>query len=91
MLANLRRKVGLATRTHTPQPLAAQDDPAVIVPSNFVNNDAPLPPLTVEELGFSWPSAGGIFSPSSIPIWLQEQVCVFFLIYFSYDRPLSIS
>lgn len=73
MLANLRRKVGLATHTHTPQPMnAAPTDGNLVVPSSFV--DGPLPPLTMEELGFAWPSDGGIFSPSSIPVWLQEQV-----------------
>jgi hypothetical protein len=65
MLANLRRKVGLATHAHTPQPVA---DGALVVPSNFVE------PLSAEDLGFAWPADGGIFSPSSIPLWLQEQV-----------------
>lgn len=32
------------------------------------------PPFTMEELGFVWPSDRGIFSPSAIPVWLQEQV-----------------
>lgn len=81
MLANLRRKIGLATHTHTPQPPAnapaANSDGTLVVPSNFVENatgGTPLPPLTIEELGFVWPADGGIFSPSSVPIWLQEQV-----------------
>ncbi|KAF8590908.1 hypothetical protein K439DRAFT_1116990 [Ramaria rubella] len=76
MLANLRRKVGLASHTHTPQPAHAQPvtnpDGTLVVPS-FVEGTAVLPPLTMEELGFAWPADGGIFSPSSIPVWLQEQ------------------
>jgi hypothetical protein len=27
----------------------------------------------MEELGFTWPNDRGIFSPSAIPVWLQEQ------------------
>jgi len=80
MLANLRRKVGLATHTHTPQPSmtgpATNPDGSLVVPPNYVGGDGTtqpgLDPLT--DLGFVWPSDGGIFSPSSIPIWLQEQV-----------------
>jgi len=29
-------------------------------------------PATLEELGFTWPE--GIFSPTNIPLWLQEAV-----------------
>ena len=82
MLANLRRKVGLASRSHTPQPVNTQpvatSDSTLVVPSPFIENAAPsttsLSPLTMEELGFVWPADNGIFSPSSIPVWLQEQV-----------------
>ncbi|KAF8530530.1 hypothetical protein BU17DRAFT_35754 [Hysterangium stoloniferum] len=75
MLTNLRRKVGLVTHTHaTPQPLAGPGpDGTVIVPSNFVDSDASLPLPSVEELGFSWPLDGGVFNPSSVPLWLREQ------------------
>ncbi|KAF8532542.1 hypothetical protein JB92DRAFT_2688064 [Gautieria morchelliformis] len=78
MLANLRRKVGLASHSHTPQPVSGQPatdtDGTLVVPPNFVGNAATtLPPLTTEDLGFVWPAEGGIFSPSSIPVWLQEQ------------------
>jgi len=37
---------------------------------------APAPvtgPFTVEELGFSWPADWGSISPSSLPVWIQEQ------------------
>ena len=30
-------------------------------------------PFTVEELGFSWPSDWGSISPSTLPVWIQEQ------------------
>jgi hypothetical protein len=97
MLANLRRKIGLATRAHTPQPMnptPANADAPIIVSSNFVDT-SPLPPLTIEELGLTWPSDGGIFSPSSIPVWLQEQVRVFipscFSTFLSYDCGLPES
>lgn len=34
-------------------------------------------PFTMEELGFAWPTERGVFSPSIVPVWLQEQVrCV---------------
>ena len=37
---------------------------------------APAPvtgPFTVEELGFNWPADWGSISPSSLPVWIQEQ------------------
>lgn len=30
-------------------------------------------PFTVEELGFNWPADWGSISPSSLPVWIQEQ------------------
>jgi len=30
-------------------------------------------PFTMEELGFAWPTERGVFSPSIVPVWLQEQ------------------
>ena len=30
-------------------------------------------PFTVEELGFNWPADWGTISPSSLPVWIQEQ------------------
>ena len=74
MLANLRRKMGMAP----PGMLQAQD-PAMMVPP-FMDPSlvAPPPPpqpqpLTMEELGVPW-SNERMFSPSAIPLWLQEQV-----------------
>jgi len=74
MLANLRRKVGLASGINTPVPTMPppsfpQD---MIVSPTFIDPTLP-PPFTMEELGFVWPSDRGIFSPSAIPVWLQEQ------------------
>jgi hypothetical protein len=75
MLANLRRKVGIATGIQTPAltippPAFAQD---MIVSPTFVDPTMPAP-FTMEELGFVWPSDRGIFSPSAVPMWLREQV-----------------
>lgn len=33
-----------------------------------------MAPFTMEELGLAWPAERGTFSPSAIPLWLQEQV-----------------
>jgi len=30
-------------------------------------------PFTVEELGFNWPADWGSITPSSLPVWIQEQ------------------
>ncbi|KAF9461258.1 hypothetical protein BDZ94DRAFT_1290760 [Collybia nuda] len=74
MLANLRRKVGMISGISTPVPTMpppsfAQD---MIISPTFIDPAMP-PPFTMEELGFVWPSDRGIFSPSAIPVWLQEQ------------------
>ncbi|GJE94983.1 Zn(II)2Cys6 transcription factor [Phanerochaete sordida] len=72
MLANLRRKMGLAPSGHHAQ------DPALMVPP-FMDPalvpPPPPPPFTLEELGIGpWANTnGGMFSPSAIPVWLQEQ------------------
>jgi len=76
MLANLRRKVGLASGISTPVPTMPPPpllaDGRLIVSPTFIDPTMP-PPFTMEELGFQWPSDRGIFSPSAIPVWLQEQ------------------
>ncbi|KAJ7218066.1 hypothetical protein GGX14DRAFT_599501 [Mycena pura] len=76
MLANLRRKVGLNSGISTPVPTMPPPpllaDGRLIVSPTFVDPTMP-PPFTMEELGFQWPSDRGIFSPSAIPVWLQEQ------------------
>jgi len=76
MLANLRRKVGLASGISTPVPMNPPPSFAenMIVSPTFQDPAMP-PPFTMEELGFVWPNDRSIFSPSAIPIWLQEQVC----------------
>ena len=49
-------------------------DPSIVGPA------PPGPaPFTMEELGLTWPNDRGIFTPNSIPLWLQEQVCWFHL------------
>ncbi|KAI0682416.1 hypothetical protein BC835DRAFT_1299457 [Cytidiella melzeri] len=73
MLANLRRKMGMVPAGVIPnsQPLDLPPfmDPALVGPPH------PPPPFTMEELGVNWPAAGEqrMFSPSAIPLWLQEQ------------------
>lgn len=56
--------------TMPPPPFAEN----MIVSPTFIDPAMP-PPFTMEELGFVWPSDRGFFSPSAIPLWLQEQVC----------------
>lgn len=77
MLANLRRKVGMITGMNTPVPTVPLPTTAedMIVSPTFEVGAGPQP-FTKEELGFAWPSEQGIFSPTAIPLWLQEQVCV---------------
>ncbi|KAG5651169.1 hypothetical protein H0H81_009633 [Sphagnurus paluster] len=75
MLANLRRKVGMVGGMNTPAPTMPPPSFAqeMIVSPTFVDPNMP-PPFTMEELGFVWPNNQNIFSPSAIPVWLQEQV-----------------
>jgi len=88
MLANLRRKIGLVQNNGQGGPNAAggpsmsggggpppENLPVGTIP--FQTAGAPAPPVTgpftVEELGFSWPADWGSISPSSLPVWIQEQ------------------
>ncbi|KAF8161081.1 hypothetical protein B0H34DRAFT_781703 [Crassisporium funariophilum] len=75
MLANLRRKVGLGSGISTPIPTMPPTSfpESMVVSPTFHVDPAMPPPFTMEELGFVWPNDRGIFSPSAIPIWLQEQ------------------
>ena len=85
MLANLRRKMGFGTPGGvTPMTGGGGDAPMMPPPPPFLDpnlvNAGPSvaqAPLTLEELGMPWPTdrGAGIFSPSNIPLWLQEQVC----------------
>ena len=84
MLANLRRKMGMVPPgvpppNPNPQPMEV---PSFMDPS-LVGPPPPPPPFTREELGLggvsvTWPGQGQgderMFSPSAIPVWLQEQV-----------------
>lgn len=76
MLANLRRKLGMAALAPAPQPVMGLPAGAenVLVPPSYVDPTVVPAPMTMEELGFQWPSERGIFSPSAIPTWLQEGV-----------------
>ncbi|KAH7924267.1 hypothetical protein BV22DRAFT_1067151 [Leucogyrophana mollusca] len=71
MLANLRRKVGMISGMNPP--LTSMHPPHMPEGIPYVESTGVQPPFTMEELGFSWPSDRGIFSPSAIPLWLQEQ------------------
>lgn len=82
MIVNLRRKVGLATGQQTPIP---RDDLAnggtvssggMMGDVSFDPHAHPLPPMTLEDLDFNWPSDLPVFSPTSIPTWLQETVSI---------------
>ncbi|TFK44692.1 hypothetical protein BDQ12DRAFT_30687 [Crucibulum laeve] len=77
MLANLRRKVGMGSGINTPAPSSMPppsfaENMIVSPTTSYIDPNMP-PPFTMEELGFAWPSDRGIFNPSTIPIWLQEQ------------------
>lgn len=82
MLAILRRKLGLVTVTHTSQPSAAQ--PVPTDGSTILVGGAPGPnptdpaaqAATMEDYGFVWPAEAEAWSPSNIPLWLQEAVSV---------------
>ena len=74
MLANLRRKVGITSgmaNNHLSMPPPSMLEGMVVSPTF---GDAGQQPFTMEELGFVWPSERGVFSPSIVPVWLQEQV-----------------
>ncbi|OAX36573.1 hypothetical protein K503DRAFT_867495 [Rhizopogon vinicolor AM-OR11-026] len=76
MLANLRRKVGMiaglgAPMAGIPPPLA--DGMVAPAPGSYVDSTGMSAPFTMEELGFAWPSDRAAFSPSAIPLWLQEK------------------
>ncbi|KIY69570.1 hypothetical protein CYLTODRAFT_478725 [Cylindrobasidium torrendii FP15055 ss-10] len=73
MLANLRRKVGLAA-IHAPAPIVPPPGFADMIVSPPYHADPSMPqPFTMEELGFAWPQGGGVVSPAAVPVWLQEQ------------------
>ncbi|KAI0341976.1 hypothetical protein BDW22DRAFT_1358086 [Trametopsis cervina] len=72
MLANLRRKMGMVppgVMQNQQMDIPAFMDPSLVAPA------PPPPPFTMEELGVNWSAAGEqrMFSPSAIPLWLQEQ------------------
>ena len=46
-------------------------------------------PLTMEELGFSWPGDRGMFNPSTIPLWIREQVRGSSLASLAFTSPLG--
>ena len=75
MLANLRRRVGMLPGIAAPM----QNLPPPLLPEGMVGpyvdtHTVGPPPLTMEELGFSWPSDRGTFNPATIPVWIREQV-----------------
>ncbi|CAE6513599.1 unnamed protein product [Rhizoctonia solani] len=79
MLTNLRRKIGMTTPAL--QPGDALDVSAVTAASGvgFDHNPGSATGLTgmgiLDDMAFSWP-ADSMFSPSNIPLWLQEAVSV---------------
>ena len=91
MIVNLRRKVGLATGQQTPIPRdesingdGSSNGHSILDAPPFGPAGSeppaagtPLPPITLQDLDFSWPS-DMMFSPTSIPRWLQETVSMDF-------------
>ena len=76
MLASLKRKLGVATPVGPP---GMPGQPDMMAPAPAFIDPAIMPQLqfTVEELGMlpgSLPNDRAMFSPSAIPVWLQEQV-----------------
>lgn len=82
MLANLRRKIGTANVGVQPQAMIQGPDANGASMATYADNhqDGMAPPLapppmqsmSLEDFGFSWPE--GTFSPTDIPLWLQEAV-----------------
>jgi hypothetical protein len=77
MLANLRRKVGMIAGLGAPitsiPPSSMADGMVVPAPGSYVDATGAPVPFTMEELGFAWPGDRATFSPSAIPLWLQEK------------------
>ena len=73
MLANLRRKVGLAASGGSGVPQGVPGQAELLPPPSFIDPSiVPPPPFTVEELG-QWAHNPRMFNPQTIPLWLQEQ------------------
>lgn len=76
MLANLRRKVGMIAGLSAPMttmsPPTLNDGIVAHGPGPYVDPSGSMP-FTMEELGFAWPGERATFSPSAIPMWLQEK------------------
>lgn len=71
MLASLKRKLGVVT------PVGMPGQPDMMAPAFIDPAIMPQLQFTVEELGMlpgSLPNDRAMFSPSAIPVWLQEQV-----------------
>lgn len=74
MLASLKRKLGVATPVGHP---GMPGQPDMMAPAFIDPAIMPQLQFTVEELGMlpgSLPNDRAMFSPSAIPVWLQEQV-----------------
>ena len=90
MLAIVRRKLGLGlgntthahTHTHGSQPVPT-DGSTILVGGTAGPNPNPADPAaqaaTLEDFGFVWPAEAGAWSPSYIPVWLQEAVRINFI------------
>ncbi|KIP11627.1 hypothetical protein PHLGIDRAFT_99458 [Phlebiopsis gigantea 11061_1 CR5-6] len=73
MIANLRRKMGIMPPGMGPSTDSAMMVPPFMDPSLVGPSPHQQQPITLEELGMPWPNDRGLFSPSAIPLWLQEQ------------------
>ncbi|KAI0066090.1 hypothetical protein BV25DRAFT_1820951 [Artomyces pyxidatus] len=70
MLANLRRKVGMAPGGPVPSMGPPGGPGDIVMAQQFVDAAAPL---TMEELGLPWPNNMATLNTADIPLWLQEQ------------------
>ncbi|KAG8684242.1 hypothetical protein FRC09_015514 [Ceratobasidium sp. 395] len=73
MLANLRRKIGMTTPGMQPDPPNPIDVSGVVYDANLAGMGAGV----LDEMAFVWP-ADSMFSPTNIPLWLQEAVSISF-------------
>ncbi|QRV93837.1 Fungal Zn(2)-Cys(6) binuclear cluster domain [Ceratobasidium sp. AG-Ba] len=74
MLTNLRRKIGMTTPALQPGDAPGQPAPAAPIDMVYDANLAAAASMggnVLDEMGFVWP-ADSMFSPTNIPLWLQE-------------------
>ena len=71
MLTNLRRKIGMTTPALQPGDAATAIDVAAVASGMYESVTGLTGMGVLDDMSFSWP-ADSMFSPSNIPLWLQE-------------------